>query len=87
MPQPAPADPVDWALAQASDDEDDAPVPDAPLEPELIEMPPASGIPPMSSLERYASKQMPLAPHLSVSRLSRVSVVSCVLARTRVSMP
>ena len=38
-PEPAPEDPVDWAMAEASDDEDDAPMPDAP--PELIDMPPA----------------------------------------------
>ena len=35
-PEPAPADSVEWATAEASDDEDDAPMPDAPLEPELI---------------------------------------------------
>ena len=28
--------PVEWAMAEASDDEDDAPMPDAPPEPELI---------------------------------------------------
>ena len=39
--EPAPEDPVDWAMAEASDDEDDAPMPDAPPEPELIDMPPA----------------------------------------------
>ena len=32
-PEPAPEDTVDWAMAEASDDEDDAPVPDAPPEP------------------------------------------------------
>ena len=43
-PEPAPEDPVDWARAEAMDDEDDAPMPDAPPEPEpeLIDMPPAS---------------------------------------------
>ena len=40
-PEPAPEDPVDWAMAEASDEEDDAPVPDAPPEPEIIDMPPA----------------------------------------------
>ena len=40
-PEPAPEDPVDWAIAEASDDEDDAPMPDAPPEPEIIDMPPA----------------------------------------------
>ena len=40
-PESAPADPVDWAMAEASDDEDDALTPDAPLEPELIDLPPA----------------------------------------------
>ena len=52
-PEPAPEDPVDWAMAEASDDEDDAPMPDATLEPELIDMPPAPAFaPPMSHLER-----------------------------------
>ena len=40
VPKFAPEDPVDWAMAEASDDEDDAPMPDAPPEPELIDMPP-----------------------------------------------
>ena len=52
-PEPAPADPMDWSMAEASDDEDDAPMPDAPPEPELIDMPPApASAPPMSNLER-----------------------------------
>ena len=52
-PGPAPEDPVDWVMAEASDDEDDAPMPDAPPELELIDMPPtpASALP-MSNLER-----------------------------------
>ena len=49
-PEPAPEDPVDWAMEEASDDEDDAPMPDAPLEPEMIDMPPASARP-VSNLE------------------------------------
>ena len=40
-PEPAPEDPVDWAMAEATDGEDDAPMPDAPPEAELIDMPPA----------------------------------------------
>ena len=40
-PEPAPEDPVDWAMAEATDGEDDAPMPDAPPELELIDMPPA----------------------------------------------
>ena len=52
-PEPAPEDPVDWAMAEASDDEDDAPMPVAPPEPELIDMPPApASAPRMSNLER-----------------------------------
>ena len=52
-PEPAPEDPVEWAMAEASDDEDDAPMPDAPPEPELIDMPPAPASEPrMSNLER-----------------------------------
>ena len=51
-PEPAPEDPVD-AMAEASDDEDDAPMPDASPEPELIDMPPApASAPRMSNLER-----------------------------------
>ena len=52
-PEPAPEDPVDWAVAEASDDEDDAPMPDAPPEPEITDMPPApASAPPMPNLER-----------------------------------
>ena len=52
-PEPAPEDPVEWAMAEATDDEDDAPMPDAPPEPELIDMPPApASAPRMSNLER-----------------------------------
>ena len=52
-PKPTPTDSVEWAMAQASDDEDDALMPGAPLEPELVDMPPApASAPPMSSLER-----------------------------------
>ena len=40
-PEPAPEDPVEWAMEEASDDDDDAPMPDAPPEPEVIDMPPA----------------------------------------------
>ena len=44
-PEPAPDDPVEWAMAEPSDGEDDAPMPDAPPdappEPEIIDMPPA----------------------------------------------
>ena len=94
--EPAPEDPVGWAMAEASNDEDDAPMPDAPLEPELIDMPPAPAQ--IGAVHRTAlgiwrwtaltpPKKMPPASHLSVSLslLSHVSVVSCVLARTRVS--
>ena len=48
-PEPAPEDPV----AEASDDDDDAPMPDAPPEPGIIDMPPApASARPMSNLER-----------------------------------
>ena len=43
-----------WAMAEVTDDEgeDDAPMPDAPPEPELIDMPPApASAPRMSNLE------------------------------------
>ena len=52
-PEPAPENPVEWAMAEASDDEDDAPMPAAPPAPELIDMPPAPASEPrMSNLER-----------------------------------
>ena len=52
-PEPAPEDPMEWAIAEASNDEDDAPMPNAPPEPELIDMPPApASARPMSNLER-----------------------------------
>ena len=58
-PEPAPEDPVDWAMAEASDDEDDAPMPDAPPEPELIDMPPApASVPRMSNLERCTALRL-----------------------------
>ena len=42
-PEPAEEGPPVWAMAEESDDdgEDDAPMPDAPPEPEIIDMPPA----------------------------------------------
>ena len=49
-PEPAPEDPVEWAIAEASDG---GPMPDAPPEPELIDMPPApASAARMSKLER-----------------------------------
>ena len=51
-PEPTPENPVDWAMAEASDDEEEAPMPDAPPELEIIDMPqaPASARP-MSNLQ------------------------------------
>ena len=54
-PDPAEEGPPMWAMAEETDDEgeDDAPMPDAPPEPELIDMPPApASAPRMSNLER-----------------------------------
>ena len=66
-PEPAPEDPVGWAMAEASD-EDDAPMPDAPSEPELIDMPPApASAHPMSNLERV---------HRSAPRVRRWTTLS-----------
>ena len=81
-PEPTPADPVDWAMAEASDDEDDAPMPDAPL--------PHLGCPAWSGASHCAWYMVPDRVDVSkkcqrLSLLSHVSVVSCVLARTRVS--
>ena len=82
-------------MAESSDDEDDAPMLDtpAPPEPELIVMPPTlASATPMSNLEwcialrlvygagpRRGPPKWPLAPYLSVSLLSHVMVVPCVL--------
>ena len=58
-PEPAPEDPVDWAMAEASDDEDDAPMPDAPPQPEVIDMPPApASAHPMLNLERFIALRL-----------------------------
>ena len=90
-PEPAPEDPVEWAMAEASDDEDDAPMPDAPPEPEMIDMPLASARP-MSNLERcialrlvatrrnHRPKKIALASYHIVLLLSHVSVVPCVVS-------
>ena len=52
-PEAAPNDPMERAMAEASDDKDGAPIPVAPLEAEVIDMPPApASAPPMSTLER-----------------------------------
>ena len=54
-PRQSPLQKTLWigAMAEASDDEDDAPMPDAPPEPEVIDMPPArASARPMSNLER-----------------------------------
>ena len=76
-PEPAPEDPVDWAMAEASDDEDDAPMPDAPPEPELIDMPPA----PASA--RWTAMMSPkkIATCVISHRLSVVSRVRCPVCR------
>ena len=43
----------EWAMAEVAEASDDAPMPDAPLEPELIDMPPVpASAPPMSGWER-----------------------------------
>ena len=92
-PQP-PDDPVEWAVAEAPDDEDDAP---APPKPELIDMPPApASAPPMSNLERCIAcawcaaldRVEPQNKMRTIShRLSVVSLVGCPVfpAHARVS--
>ena len=87
-PEPAPEDPLDWAMEEASDDEDDAPMPDAPPEPERH----AAGVRtpdvPLGALHRSApggdqEKKLPLH-HITSSLccltcpLSRVSCVVSV---------
>ena len=81
-------------MAEASDDEDDAPMPDAPPEPELIDMPPAPGVctpnVKLGALHRIALgvrrwttlmslKKLPSASYHIVPLLSHVSVVPCIL--------
>ena len=88
----APEDPVDWVMAEASDDEDDAPMPDAPPEPVLIDMPPApASAPRMSNLERCIAlrrvygpgwclpkkKSPPASHHIVLSVVSRVRCPVC----------
>ena len=52
-PEPAPEDTVEWAMSEGSDDDDDAPMSDAPPELEVIDMPPApASARPMSNSER-----------------------------------
>ena len=91
-PEPAPEDPWTKPLAEASDDEDDAPMPDAPPEPEIIDMPPA--LVELGALHRIAlgvrrwtalmcpQKKYHLHHITSCSLLSHVSVVPyCPLSR------
>ena len=67
-PEPAPEDPVDWAMAEASDDEDDALIRDAQPEPEIIDMPPApASALPMSNWETV---------HRSAPRVRRWTTLS-----------
>ena len=71
-PEPAPEDPVDWAMAEASDDEDDAPMPDAPPEPGIIDMPPApASAHPMSNLERWLHRSAPRARRWTTLSLNK----------------
>ena len=83
-PEPAPEDPVDLAMAEASDDEDDAPVPDAPPEPEIIDMPPApASARPMSNLERCIALRLlyGAGPRRVSEKMSRMSVLLSALPR------
>ena len=82
--EPAPEDPVDLAMAEASDDEDDAPVPDAPPEPEIIDMPPApASARPMSNLERCIALRLlyGAGPRRVSEKMSRMSVLLSALPR------
>ena len=73
VPEPAPEDLLDWAMAEATDNEDDAPMPDAPPpepETEFIDMPPApASAPRMSNLG---------AVHRSATRVRRWTTMSLV---------
>ena len=59
-PEPAPEDPMEWAMAEASDDEDNAPMPDAPPEPEITDMRqvPASGPPSLAQAPECVEKNL-----------------------------
>ena len=96
-PEPAPEDPVDWAMEEASDDEDDAPMPDALPELEIVDMPPSpASARPMSNLEPCIALRLvatrrshrPLLPQKSLCikshRLSVVSRVRCPVCRDKV---
>ena len=77
-------------MEEASDDEDDTPMPDAPPEPEMIGMPPASARP-MSNLERCIALRLVTTrrshrpkqkcPCIISHRLSVVSRVRCPVCR------
>ena len=94
-PEPAPADRVEWAMSEASDDEEDAPMPDAPLEPELIDMPPALGSAPSDVRLGAVHRTAPgvwcwtrVGASNKLSPASRLSVSLCCLTcrLSRVSM-
>ena len=94
-PEPALEDPFDWTMEEASDDEDDAPMPDALPELEIVDMPPApASARPMSNLEpcialrivatrrsHRPSQKKAFASNHIVPLLSHVSVVPCVVTQ------
>ena len=89
-PEPAPEDLVEWPyMAEASDDEDDPSMRDAPapLEPELIDMPPAPACAPlMSNLERCIALRLVCGAGLVESpkkycHLHHMSASLCVASR------
>ena len=62
-------------LAEASDDDDDAPMPDAPPAPEIIDMPPApASARPMSNLERSNSNKCGCGMPAQAKASARVDV-------------
>ena len=82
-PEPAPDDPVEWAMAEALDDKDDAPMPDALLEPELIDMPPApASALPMSTLERCIA----LCLVYGAGPRQRLEIISTCITSHRLSL-
>ena len=98
--EPAKEGPPEWAMAEESDDdEDDAPMPDAPAPPEheLIAMPlVAAYAPPMSSLGCIAQRLMhgggprcgrKKSPPASSRRLSVVSRVGCLVCPALACVP
>ena len=77
-------------MAEASDDEDDAPMPVAPPEPEVIDMPPAPvSARPMSNLERCVALRLVYGagPTLSLKKNTTIIIPHYLSVVSRVRCP